>query len=200
MACLCVNVYCNTATGWLAVDKYISCSMACLCVNVYCNTATGWLAVDKYISYHIISYHIISYHIISYHIISYHIISYHIITYHIISYHISYHIISYHIISYHIISYHIISNKLTDIYETRRQTYRWNATWSSRIHSTSSQYFCSLEVSDWFFFVPIYQLRACNIFRQSDPSFSTILIIFSVGYLINYEAPHYIIFPHISLT
>jgi hypothetical protein len=84
----------------------LCCSAYCLCVNVYCTTATGCQPNCSLQIYHIISYHIISYHIISYHIISYHI-SYHIISYHIISYIISYHIISYHIISYHIISYHI---------------------------------------------------------------------------------------------
>jgi hypothetical protein len=63
---------------------YYLCSIYCLCVNVYCNTATGCLPNCRWQIYHIMSYHIISYHIISYHIISYHIISYHIISYHII--------------------------------------------------------------------------------------------------------------------
>ena len=84
------------------------CSVYCLCVNVYCTTASGCRPNCSWQIYHIISYHIISHHITSYHIISYHIISYHI-TYHITSYHIiSHHIISYHIISHHIISHHII--------------------------------------------------------------------------------------------
>jgi hypothetical protein len=66
--------------------------VCCLCVNVYCTTATGWppIAVKYIISYNIshhISYHI-SYHI-SHHI-TYHII--YIISY--IIYHITYHIIS----------------------------------------------------------------------------------------------------------
>ena len=76
------------------------CSVYCLCVNVYCTTATGCQTNCSYQIYHIILSYIlpiISYHIISYHIISYHII-YHIISYHIISYHISYHIISYTVV------------------------------------------------------------------------------------------------------
>ena len=40
-------------------------SVRCLCVNVYCTTATGWLPNCSEQIYHIISYHI-SYHIISY--------------------------------------------------------------------------------------------------------------------------------------
>jgi hypothetical protein len=77
------------------------CFVYCVCVNVYCTTATGVNPIAG--NYHVMSYHIISYHIISYHTISYHIISY-IISYHIIYHIISYRIISYHIISY-IISY-----------------------------------------------------------------------------------------------
>ena len=104
MYCLCVNVYCTTATGWLP-----NCSKK-IWYDIWYHTVS--YIILHHISYHIISYHIISYHIISYHIISYHIISYHII-YHIISYHISYHIsypiVSFHIVSYHLISYHIVS-------------------------------------------------------------------------------------------
>ena len=97
-------------------------SRYCLCVNVYCTTATGcqpscsWqIYIIYHITYHVIISYIISYYII-YHVISYHIsyriiscISYHR-SYHvscIMSYHIVYHII-YHVISYHIISYIII--------------------------------------------------------------------------------------------
>ena len=63
--------------------------MYCLCVNVYCTTATGCQPNCSSQIYHIIPY-IISYHIkciIPYHI-SYHIVSYHIVSY-IISYNIS---------------------------------------------------------------------------------------------------------------
>jgi len=80
----------------------LCCSMYCLCVNVYCTTATRCQPKCSSI-YHITSYHFISYFIYHIYIISFHI--YHFISYHfiyIISYHI-YHIISYHIISYHII-------------------------------------------------------------------------------------------------
>ena len=85
---LCCSVYCLYRLCCFVYEY-------CLCVNVYCTTATGCNPIAvKYISYHIMSYHIISYHIISYHIISYHIISYHII-----SYIISYRIISYHFYS-----------------------------------------------------------------------------------------------------
>ena len=96
-------------------------SVYCLCVNVYCTTATQRQLTNIY---HIISYHIISYHIISYHIISYHIsyiISYHIISYHIISYHIiSYHIMSYHITSYHINRLSTVSIDALLVYKVRR--------------------------------------------------------------------------------
>ena len=96
--------YCVVLLLFVLFCCYLCCYMYCLCVNVYCTTATGCLPNCSWQIYRIISYHIISYRIVSYHIISYHI-SYHIISYHII-YHIIYHIASYHIISYHI-SYHI---------------------------------------------------------------------------------------------
>jgi len=90
----------------------LCCSVYCLCVNVYCTTATGCQPNCSWQIYHIISYHI-SYHIISHYITSYHI-PYHIpyISYHISSYHVIYHIIPYHI-PYHIIYHIIISRHIT---------------------------------------------------------------------------------------
>jgi hypothetical protein len=77
-------------------------SVYCLCVNVYCSTATGVSTQLRLNIYHTI-YHIIPYNIVSYHTsyhVSYHIIPYHITSHHIISYHISYHIVPYHITSW----------------------------------------------------------------------------------------------------
>jgi len=103
LLCLCVLIfmYCPVFSVSLC------CSVYCLCVNVYCTTATGChpnCSQEYILSYRIISYNI-SYHI-SYHIVSYRI-SY-IVSYHIVSYLlISYRIVSFDIISYRII-YHIV--------------------------------------------------------------------------------------------
>ena len=93
LLCLCVLIfmYCPVFSVSLC------CSVYCLCVNVYCTTATGCHpnCSKKYIlSYRIISYNIsyhISYHIVSY--IIYRIISYRIVSFDIISYRIIYHIV-----------------------------------------------------------------------------------------------------------
>jgi len=65
----------------------LCCFVYCLCVNVYCTTATGCQPNCSYQIYHII-YRIVSYHIISY-IISLHIVSYHIISISIFMKHIN---------------------------------------------------------------------------------------------------------------
>jgi len=44
-------------------SKFLCCFVYCLCVNVYCTTATGWIPHCSQQIYHII-YHIMSYHIL----------------------------------------------------------------------------------------------------------------------------------------
>ena len=100
----------------------------CLCVNVYCTTATGCKPNCNIISYHITSHHITSHHITSHHITSHHIASHRIASHRIASHHITSHripshrIASHRIASHHITSHRITSHHITSHHITRHST------------------------------------------------------------------------------